>query len=430
MFTIEDILHSEPAMGTPEHHWSDTERMGEEIAQLSAQIQVAEYRLLVLIREFDQAAGWASQGARSCAHWLTWRIGMDLGTAREKVRVARALESLPYISESFSRGEISYSKVRAVTRVATPENERQMLTIALGATASQVETIIRGWRKIDAQAEREHAEYQREHRGLSMHTDDDGMVVVKGRLSPEDGALLAKALEAANDVLYHADDEEATPSQRRADALKLVCDSALKAELDPGNAADRYQVVVHVDQAALGDPSQPGQSVLEGGTHVSAETSRRIACDASIVEMTHDPDGNVLDVGRKRRTPSTALRRALDARDPTCRWPGCQSRHVQAHHIQFWAEGGETNLSNLCNLCSYHHHLLHDGGFRIERQPDGALHVYNQHGLLIPDVPAPVKPPDGPLTDVELAGWEGKPKWGYAPVDLELALDSMYVSPS
>jgi Domain of unknown function (DUF222) len=112
------------------------DELGDEIADLAARLPAADYRLLLLIREFDAGLGWLQQGARSCAHWLSWRIGLDLGAAREKVRVARALESLPRISESMSKGEISYSKVRAVTRVATPDNEEQLLTVALGGTAS------------------------------------------------------------------------------------------------------------------------------------------------------------------------------------------------------------------------------------------------------------------------------------------------------
>ena len=240
------------------------DELAEEIAALSAQLQSADYRLLVLIREFDENGGWAQQGCKTCAHWLSWRIGLDAGAAREKIRVARALANLPRISESLSKGEISYSKVRAVTRVATPENEEQLLTIALGGTAGQVERIVRAWRKVDLQAEKDHANYQQKHASLTTYVDDDGMVVIKGRLPAEVGAVVVKALEAASDVLYK-EDRERSPAQRRVEALKVVSEAALKAELDPGTSADRYQVVVHVDQQVLEDPEQPGQSALEGG---------------------------------------------------------------------------------------------------------------------------------------------------------------------
>ncbi len=222
------------------------------------------------------------------------------------------------ISDSMSKGEISYSKVRAVTRVATPDNEEDLLEIALGGTAGQVERIVRAWRRVDLEAEKEHANELQERAELSTFTDDDGMVIIRGRLPAEVGAVFLKALEAASDVVYRKDTERPL-EHRQMEALKLISEAALKGELDPGNSADRYQVVVHVDEQVLEDPEKPGQSALEGGIGVSAETSRRIACDASIVEMKHDDKGNVLDVGRKTRTIPPAIRRALDARDP----PAC-----------------------------------------------------------------------------------------------------------
>ena len=178
------------------------EQLGDRIAELAAHIQAADHRLLEMIREFDRGSGWAEQGARSCAHWLSWRIGLDLGAAREKVRVARALENLPRLSEALRKGEISYSKVRAVTRIANPENEKDLLTVALGGTASQVETVVRAWRKADPDIERASARAHQRERYLQTYTDDDGMLVVRGRLPAEVGVVLVKALEAAGEKLY------------------------------------------------------------------------------------------------------------------------------------------------------------------------------------------------------------------------------------
>ncbi len=401
------------------------DELGDEIAALSAQLQAATYRLLVLLREFDEIGGWADPGLKSCAHWLSWRIGLSAGAAREKIRVARALGELPLISESMSQGKISYSKVRAVTRVATPENEKELLEIALGGTAGQVERIVRAWRKVDLQAEKEHANFQQDHGSLSTFEDEDGMLILKGRLPSEIGAVFLKALEAASDVVYRKDTERPL-EHRRMEALKLISEAALKAELDPGNSADRYQVVVHVDEQVLADPQQPGQSALEGGIGVSAETSRRIACDASVVEMRHDAKGNVLDVGRKTRKIPPALRRALDARDPTCVWPGCHSRYVQAHHIKFWAEGGETKLNNLCNLCHYHHHMVHDGDYRVERLADGEFRFTHPRGWVIDEAPPPAKLPNRPLANIDLEGWEGKAQWGGEPIPLAYVIDTMW----
>src|SRR5207247_6325549 len=145
--------------------------------------------------------------------------------------------------------------------------------------------------------------------------------------------------------------ETPTMAQQQADALALVAETALHHGIDPGNAGDRYQVVVHVDAPVLADTDAPGQSVLEDGTHVSAETSRRLACDASRVVMRHEADGHVVELGARTRTIPPALRRALDHRDRGCRFAGCGVRFAQVHHIRHWARGGRRTLSTLALLC-------------------------------------------------------------------------------
>jgi hypothetical protein len=147
-------------------------------------------------------------------------------------------------------------------------------------------------------------------------------------------------------------------AQQQADALALLAETALHHGLDPGASGERYQVVVHVDAPVLANPEAPGQSVLEGGTHVSAETSCRLACDASRVVMRHDPDGRVVEVGAKTRTIPPALRRALHHRDRGCRFPGCGVSFGQGHHIRHWTQGGPTTLSNLAMLCRRHHRAV------------------------------------------------------------------------
>ncbi len=371
------------------------DRLGDEIAELSAHLEAATARLLALIREFDAQGGWAN-GFRSCAEWLSWRVGLDLGAAREKVRVARALGALPRIAEALARGEISYSKVRAVTRVATPETEDRLLGVARAGTASHVERIVRGWRRVDRLAEARETARRHASRSLQVYQDEDGMVVLRGRLEPEVGALVRRALEAAGEALYQksqhpeaATGDEPTPGQRQADALALVAETALEHGLDPGTPSERYQVVVHVEAAALADPESPGQSVVEDGAHVPAETSRRLACDASRVVMRHDPEGRVLDVGRRTRTIPPALRLALAHRDRGCRFPGCGQRFCQVHHIHHWANGGETRLENLTLLCRRHHRAVHEEGFRVEHDADGTLSFSTPGGRQIPEVPTP-----------------------------------------
>src|SRR5687767_1104325 len=166
---------------------SPLDALGERIAELAAQISAATYELLVMLRDFDDQGGW-NGGFRSCAHWLNWRAGIDLGAAREKVRVARALAELPRLSESMRRGELSYAKVRALTRIATPTNEEELLHFARAGTASHVEKLVRSMRLVDRLEAREREERRHEGRYLRAHVDEDGMVVVSARLTQEAGA--------------------------------------------------------------------------------------------------------------------------------------------------------------------------------------------------------------------------------------------------
>ena len=216
----------------------EAERLGEDIAELSSRIQAATYQLLVMIRAFDEREGWS--GFKSCAHWLNWRTGLALGAAREKVRVARALGDLPLLSGAMRRGQLSYSKVRALTRVATPANERRLLGFAECAPAAYVERLARAWARVDRQAEAADERRRHERRHLNTWVDDDGMVVIRGRLSPEVGALVRRALEAAADRLRtDVSAEEAAETsfgQRQANALGLLAESALSSDLDRGSA--------------------------------------------------------------------------------------------------------------------------------------------------------------------------------------------------
>jgi hypothetical protein len=376
---------------------AELERLGDQIAELSAHLDAATARLLDLLREFDARGGWAN-GARSCAEWLSWRIGLDVGAARERVRVARALGELPLLAAALARGELSYSKVRALTRVATPETEARLLAVGRAGTAAHVEKIVRGWRVVDRQVENRTAAARHLGRRLRVYTDADGMVVVRGRLTPEAGAVLVRALEAGRETLYAqcqtvgaaAEGPVADPptyGQQQADALALVAETALEHGLGADPRSERYQVVVHVEAAVLADPAQAGQSVLEDGAHVSAETSRRLACEATRVELRHGADGAVLGAGGRTRTIPPPLRRALEARDRGCRFPGCGVRRAQGHHIHHWANGGPTRLDNLALLCGRHHRAVHEEGYSVERAADGRLHFSTPWGRPIPDVP-------------------------------------------
>src|SRR2546426_12773413 len=159
----------------------DLDPLGDEIAEPSAHLDAAIACLLDLIREFDARGGW-NIGFRSCAAWLGWRVGLDAGAARERVRVARALGTLPLLAQALARGELSYAKVRALTRVATPETEQRLLGVGRAGTAAHVERIVRGWRRVDRQAEARESARQHANRALHVCEDEDGTVVIRGRL--------------------------------------------------------------------------------------------------------------------------------------------------------------------------------------------------------------------------------------------------------
>src|SRR5437867_3420339 len=389
---------------------AELDRLGDEIAELSAHLEAATARLLELIREFDARAGW-NTGFRSCAAWLSWRVGLDPGAARERVRVARALGALPLLAQALARGELSYAKVRALTRVATAETQERLLKVGRAGTAAHVERIVRGWRRVDRNAEARETARQHASRALHVYEDEDGTVVLRGRLEPEVGALLVRALDAARETLYQrgrrertfnaptdAASEAPTKAQQQADALALLAETALHHALDPGAPGERYQVVVHVDAPGLADPEQPGQSVLEDGARVSAETSQRLACDASRVVMQHDADGRVVEIGARTRTIPPALRRALHHRDRGCRFPGCGLPLGEGHHVRHSAHGGPTTPSNLALLCHRHHRAVHEEGYQIELQPDyGAFQFRRPDGRLLPEVPPPGAVPADPV---------------------------------
>ena len=387
-----------PSVVPTDPHIVELDRLGDEIAALAAHLDAATARLLDLIREFDARGGWG-HGFRSCAHWLSWRVGLEPGAAREHVRVARALGSLPQLRE-------------ALARVATPETEERLVAVGRAGTAEHVELIVRGWRRMDRKAEAQETTRRHRNRALHVYPDGDGMVVIRGRLEPEVGAVVMQALTAAREALSRrrrAEDvpagtsvvdgsaEAPTMEQQQADALALVAEAALHRGMDPGAPGKRYQVVVHVDAQVLADADAPGQSVLDGGARVPAGTSRRLACDASRVVMRHDADGRITEVGARTRTIPPALRRALQHRDKGCRFPGCGRLFGQGHHIRHWAHGGPTTLSNLTMLCRRHHRAVHEEGFQVERLADDELCFRGPDGRLLSDVPPLAAMPANPV---------------------------------
>jgi hypothetical protein len=352
----------------------ELDALGERIAETSALIDATIHRLLTDIRKFDQQAGWLQQGALSCGHWLNWRCGISLGPAREKVRVARALADLPRIDEALRRGEVSYSKVRAMTRVATPENEASLLECARTCTAYELERLCRMMRRVQPTIdERETVEARR---WVRMEPTDDGMVRVVAQLTADEAAVLMKAAEVSSET------------RNRADGLVGMAERVLRGDRP---ARSPVEITFHIDADTL-------TGNLENGTAISAETCQRLLCDAGVVPVLEDKEGKPLDVGRRTRAIPAAIRRALRVRDDgCCRFPGCPNQLVDAHHIKHWTRGGETKLENLFLVCRRHHILLHEGGFTVTQEADGRLRFANPRGVPIASCGTP--PPlgkDGP----------------------------------
>jgi hypothetical protein len=324
------------------------QRLENELFELWGHLNAATYRFLELLAEFDREEGWARHGVASSAHWLNWQCGISHGAAREKVRVARALEKLPKTSDVFRRGAISYSKARAMTRIATPENEAALLNVAEHGTAAHMDKLVRKYCRVERLADAKRANDRHFHRYLRFTYDDDDSLLIYARLPPEVGAVVRKAIEAAVVAMeksetptveiqsnVSAETSEVEPfsvndawGAKRADALCYLADSFLTRQTEAvGSTADRNQVVVHIDQRSLASAPAahiqgPQRCDLEDERVLAVETARRLSCDSSLVGIVEDDDGEPLNVGRKTRSISPALQRALKARDGGCRFPG------------------------------------------------------------------------------------------------------------
>ena len=403
-----------------------------EICALAGDLAAAMCRFLVLVGDFDARSGWASWDQPSCSAWLAWKCQVAPGTAREQVRVARALRELPLIRAEFAAGRMSYAKVRALTRIAAPESEVRLAELAGPMTAAQLERFVAAHRRVT----RVDDERVREMRRLTYRIEEDGELTMTVRLPAADGAVVLRALRAATDDLDHARQHDVSSAPARqdepgpadrasqqptsgslADALVDVATAYLSGKVAAADNSDIYQVIVHVGTDALvsepgsaaaatdrppGHPADPARCHLEDGPALSPTAAQRLACEATISSMLHGHQGEVLDVGRRHRRPPPALRRAVRERDGyRCQYPGCNSRRVDLHHIVPWAVGGGTRLANLICLCEAHHIIVHERGLVISRASAGGCTVSRPDGTVIPASP-PLPGGDG-----DLESWHG-----------------------
>jgi hypothetical protein len=449
------------------------ERLEAQICELAGHLAAATCRFLVLLGDFDACRGWADWEMSSCAAWLSWKCQMSSGTAREHVRVARALRDLPVIRGEFAAGRLSYAKVRALTRIAIPATEAGLAEIAGPMTGNQLERFARAHRQVssadDAAA--------RVRRRLVWRFEDDGSLSGTFRLPPLAGAMLLKALRAAAGDLEQPHRSDAghttrepdvsaeTPAAGRpqaptssslADALLVIAEAFLAGKAAAADDPEVYQVIVHVGTDAItsgspaggppadaggvsaetsaatpeppalpGHPAHPARNHVEDGPAISVTTAQMIACSAALSWMLHDSAGKLLDLGRRRRRPNAALRRAARERDKCrCRFPGCESRRVDLHHIRYWSNGGRTKLDNLVSLCKYHHMLVHDRGYLIAAARDGTFAFYHPDGAAILASP-PLPQPGGTIEDchdAEITPETIIPPWYGERLDLDYAI--------
>jgi uncharacterized protein DUF222/HNH endonuclease len=397
------------------------------LAELAAQINAGSCRWLELLAEFDRRCGWANTGCLSTADWVAWRCAVSPRAAREHVRIARCLAELPLLHAAFSRGELSYSMLRPLTRVAARESEADLLELARHATAAQLERVLGRFRHVSSEEARD----ANERAFVAYDWEEDGSLTIRARLAPHEGAAFLRAMEAARDSIWaerfgdgspepqdvqvdddsdedldRARDEGTTESERgsaepraaweprphrappvtNAEAFSALVETARARGPTSTSGGERYLVNVHVDAASLAGGD--GRCHLDDGPALAPQAARKLACDAQLVRVV-EADGEVLSVGRKTRSIPPALRRALLTRDGQCRFPGCERRRfLDAHHVVHWADGGETSLRNTLLLCRSHHDLLHEGGFTIRPGPDGELRFRSPYGFILESSPA------------------------------------------
>ena len=378
-----------------------TEQLADGICLRAGRIAAAEAELLAWIAEFDRREGWAGPGMLSCAHWLSWRTGLSPNAARETVRVARRLEELPELAGAFAAGRVSYSKARAITRVARVDDGVDWVGLARHSSAAQLERVVRGCRRVEsveeAATDPELAQWKVRTR---ERYDRDGNLVITIVTRPEYAPVIKAGLEARRAELDRSAAcggavSAGTPDEERAtegDALLALAQDALTAEQQahPDVARRRRpQLTPQIDPVS-GWARQADGELLPPSTMKQVLRSLPGQSQLRLRVLTPD-DVRRHDLGRSRREVSPALREVLGTLDgERCRFPGCtRHRKLHAHHVVYWSDGGPTDLANLVLVCARHHTLIHQHGFQLLLHPDRRLSVSTSDGLPVLHHPAP-----------------------------------------
>jgi hypothetical protein len=350
-----------------------------ELDAAHAALGAAHRRFLQLIAEIQRTGTWQDDGARDLSQWLWMRYGMSDWKARRWIEAAGALPTLPRTAEALDRGELGIDKVVELARFAEPDTEDGLVTWAQQVSAAR----IRREGDLARAADTDDGADEDRRRSVSWaYTEEGKRFEMHADLPAAQGAVVVTAMErvaAAVPSLPH----EAGPGgagARRADALVAVCSARLATDADP----DRATIVVHT---RVGE--EVGQ--IEGGGIAAASTLERLLCSARVETVHEDEHGRAIGVGRITRVPPAWLLRQVRYRDQGCRFPGCGARgFTQAHHIEFWRDGGRTDLDNLVTICSWHHKLVHEYGWWIKGGAEGELRWYRPEGTRYRAGPTPV----------------------------------------
>jgi hypothetical protein len=355
-----------------------------------ARVGADQRALFRLIAEADGRGLWHDFGARDTAHWLSIRYGLSDWKARRWITAAHALEALPAISEALESGVLGVDKVVELTRFATADSEHRLTRWAVGVSCGAIR------RAGDLEARRTIEDVQEPERMRFLewwYSDEGRRFGLQAEFPASQGAVVAKAIERLAESLPVMPDEEGLvhADARRADALVALCSTRLAEDPDP----DRATIVVHAPLAALTGPDANAE--IEDGPVIAGETARRLACNARIQMVLEDEDGQPLRLGRLSRDPSAAMLRQLRYRDRECTFPSCGARRfTHAHHLVWWQHGGRTDLDNLVLVCSFHHRLVHEHGWRLERELEGNVRWFRPDGRRYHAGPAPPMPEERP----------------------------------
>lgn len=379
------------------------------LSSLAARVAALTAEFLAVVRELDRRQVWVKQGCRSLAQYLSWKAGVSLRAAQDHARVAQALESLPHTADALAEGRLSYSKARAITRMATPDTDEDLVSMAEHATAAQLDRLAAGYRRATEAEALNEIEHQHTTRAAHWQYHADGGMTLTVRLPADDAAIVRNALELAERWVDEPERAADRP-QRLASCVVALAERAAATAADLTRADPvRTRLVLHAELDRLIESRAHGCTTAHG-THLHAEVFRRLVCDAEVQAAITDRDGGPIRYGRARRLVDKRLRRQLRRRDRHCTWPGCSEvRALDAHHDVHWSDGGATDADNLRLLCRFHHRFLHEGGCRLTRAADGHVDVRAATGELLASTrPGQLLPvPEGDEPRMLVNRWDG-----------------------